>query len=67
MMISGADNNQGADGGPKLTDVFVCELMRETHPLRLMLHRLPVHYRVLELFYDGFVDSVTLCQIQYVQ
>lgn len=43
-----------------LTDVLIGKLVGQTHPLRLMLHRLSIHDRVLELFYDGFVDSIAL-------
>ncbi len=52
---------------PTLTDIFVCELVGETNPLRLMLHRLPVYYRMFELIYNGFMDRITLCKGQCVR
>ncbi len=46
------------------TDVFVCELMRETHPLRLMLYRLTIHNRMLELLHNGLVYGIALTHCQ---
>ena len=43
-----------------LTDIFVGKLMRQADTLGLMLDRFAVHDSVFELFYDGFVDGVTL-------
>ena len=43
-----------------LTDVLVAELVRQTHPLRLMLYGLPIHDRMLELLHDSFVNSIAL-------
>lgn len=42
------------------TDVFVRQLVRETHTLGLVLHRLPVDDGVLELLENGAMDIVTL-------
>ena len=50
-----------------LTDVFIRKLVRETHPLRLMLHRLSVYNRVLELLDNGFMDSIALTWRQHAQ
>lgn len=43
-----------------LTDIFVGKLVRQADTLGLMLDRFAIHDSVLELFYDGFVDRVTL-------
>ena len=61
VTISDSKVNKDANESQTLTDIFVCKLMCETYPLWLMFHRLSVHYRMLELFHNGFVDSITLC------
>ena len=43
-----------------LTDIFVGKLMRQADTLGLVLDRFAIHNSMLELFYDGFVDGVTL-------
>ena len=43
-----------------LTDVLIGKLVGKTHPLWLMLHRLSIHDRVLELLHDSFMDSIAL-------
>jgi hypothetical protein len=47
-----------------LTDVLVCKLVREAHPLRLMLHRLSIHDCVLELLNNSLVDGIALMVCQ---
>ena len=42
------------------TDVFVSQLVGETHTLGLVLYRLAVDDGVLELLENGAVDGVTL-------
>lgn len=43
-----------------LTDIFVCEFMREADPLRLMLHGLTIHNCMFELFHNGLVNGIAL-------
>lgn len=42
------------------TDVFISKLVRESHSLRLMLHRLSIHNGIPELLHDGAMDSIAL-------
>ena len=48
-----------------LTDVLIGKLVRQTHSLWLMLHRLSIHDRVLELLHDSLVNSIALICCQY--
>ena len=43
-----------------LTDVLIGKFVGQTHPLWLMLHRLSIHDRVLELLHDSLVNSIAL-------
>lgn len=47
------------------TDVFVSQLVGETHTLGLVLHRLAVDDGVLELLENGAMDGVTLRTRKY--
>ena len=62
FMIVTADNENGMRRWIiwRLTDVFIGKFVGQTHPLRLVLHRLSIHDRVLELLHDSFVDSIAL-------
>jgi hypothetical protein len=55
---------EGKDGGV-LTNIFVCELMTESHTLRLVLHGLTIDNGLAELFDDGFVDGVALEDVSW--
>jgi hypothetical protein len=43
-----------------LTDIFICEHVRKTHTLGLMLDRLAVHNGVFEILDDRLMDRMTL-------
>lgn len=49
-----------------LTDVLIGKFVGEAHPLRLMLHRLPIHDSVFELFYDRLVYGIALTRCQHL-
>ena len=43
-----------------LTDIFVCKLVRQAYPLRLMLHGLSVYNGMFELLHDCLMDGIAL-------
>lgn len=45
-----------------LTNVFICELVRKAHPLRLVLHGLSIHDGMLELLNNRLVNGVALAR-----
>jgi hypothetical protein len=48
-----------------LTDILIRELMRQTHPLRLMLNRTSIHNSLSELFNNRLVDRIALPHGQF--
>jgi hypothetical protein len=46
------------------TDIFVSQFVRQPDALRLVLHRLAVHDRRLELFCYAPVNGIALCVFQ---
>lgn len=51
--------------GPEHTNIFVCKLVSETDPLRLVLDRLAVDDGRLELLGDTSMDGIALKEVSF--
>ena len=47
----------------RLTDILICELMRQADSLRLMFDRTTIDNGVFELLHNSLVNGVTLSRI----
>jgi hypothetical protein len=60
---SGPPTRHVDERGKKHTNIFVCQLVRETDSLRLVLDRLAVHDGRLELLSDAPMNGIALGQV----
>lgn len=64
-MVSIPSSSRTMLNGPEHTNIFVCKLVSETDPLRLVLDRLAVDDGRLELLGDTSMDGIALKEVSF--